>query len=358
MPNENEPTVATVHQHPASAVAATIFRQYDLQKIPAPPIYLTREIPARTVVTLAGEGGIGKSYLSLDMALSMAIGVGEFGRPDKREARTVFYVDMENGEWLTTVRLHALMRAHSLDPTDKSILGGRLVIIDGQASDFSLDNDSHLVSLFRDMDENGASIVFLDPVMAMMAGDPYSNPAVRYLMDHRIRPLTRNGATAVLPHHVRKRTGNVDLDRGSQDIMGAKAWTDAADEAFKIRGVGPDKVAVEHTKGRTLGKGGPFILGLNLPKRGTPVHLMESRIADLGEPSKNVQKEVAAALHVTHILRAKGLLQAGELDEFVAKAAECSIETAARARRKAEDEGVIRRQGSSREAPYEIADEA
>jgi len=288
---------------------------------------LTREIPAGTVSTWAGEGGIGKTYAGLDTAICIGLGISEYWREGTKPIgpRRVLYFDAENGERLITARLHALLRGRGLDPIEA--LGDNVIALDGRG--YNLDTPGDYKAIQKEIELVEPSLLVLDSAMALTSSDALANKDVREFLDRKIRPLTKEGMAVKLQHHVRKLTGIEALDKGAQAVMGARAWIDAADEVFTFHDGGEKRVNVIHVKGRTCGTLPPFFLGLSLPPHGTQPEDMVSCIKDIGGlASPNVPKAESARVAITALMQDLKARGATEIDEYTATATECHPNTA------------------------------
>lgn len=181
-------------------------------------------IPPSASGLLAGNSGIGKTWLSLDMGLSIASGTPWLGR-FKVQQGPVLIVDEENSELLLRVRLRKLLRGHGLDADELP-----LYFLIGKAVNLSpLKYSSGALVPTQSYDQLLETVGQLEPVLVIFdsltrchrANENSANEMaavfanVKTLMD-------TTGASCLLNHHFRKsgggRSRSGDRIRGSTDI--------------------------------------------------------------------------------------------------------------------------------------------
>ena len=89
------------------------------------PHYVDKWIPYNEVTLLAGHGGSGKSYVALNIAIHVALGMPFADLPTTQT--TVLFFSGEDGEVLLRHRLFKLGRALKIEPTE---LEGKLHLLD------------------------------------------------------------------------------------------------------------------------------------------------------------------------------------------------------------------------------------
>lgn len=175
-----------------------------------PPPLIEGLLPSRAVVTFAGIPGIGKSFVALSWAASIAAGATWFGH-SVTAARPVAYVLGEG--W---ARFGDRVRAW--EEVSGRELPEHLRFVDGAVTGLDLTDLSHVESITEKLEALSPGLVVLD-TFAMLARVESENDNAQvgkvYNAAHRIVRAT--GATVVLVHHVSKAAGQV---RGATAFRG------------------------------------------------------------------------------------------------------------------------------------------
>ena len=155
-------------------------------------------IEAGGLPVIFGDSGIGKSWLAMHLADCVATGRPWFGKTCKK--RTVLYLDGECGEGLIHRRAQAVCH-----------LGGDLTFI--SFPDFTLD-DGGLETIEWLIQETGAELLILDPLMNFLSGDENSIEDIKpQLVDlHEVGHSL--GCATLAVHHENRAKGY----RGSSGI--------------------------------------------------------------------------------------------------------------------------------------------
>lgn len=187
------------------------FEALDLSVEPGPVDWLMEGVIARgDIALLIGEPGIGKSWISLGLAVAMAEGHDKFlGKPLHTQSPRVLYVDEENPELLVRHRLR------KLGLTDKGQANLRFLHRQG----IRLDKRPEL--LLDEVLDWEPSLLVLDSLTRMHTKDENHSGEISRLFNDGINPLSREtGATVLLLHHVTKTESSSSFmrARGSGDI--------------------------------------------------------------------------------------------------------------------------------------------
>lgn len=163
---------------------------------PAPPTdWLVEGLLVRGEVTvLAGDAGVGKSFLTMALAVAIASGAPDFlGRSIHRHG-PVLYVDEENTRDIVLQRLQGL----GLKPAD----AGNLEYL----SYAGVDLHSEPALLLEEAVDLGPALIVLDSQSAVSIGaEENSNDDMTRLFKTAFRPLAREtGAAVVVLHHTPK----------------------------------------------------------------------------------------------------------------------------------------------------------
>lgn len=170
---------------------------------------------------LAGQSGVGKSWLAFDMALSVASGeswLGHFGT----EQGGVVYIDEEGSRSGMYRRMKMLMRGREMDNPEIPL---HLVIRKG----LKLDSQEGLATISRIIWEHKPKLVIADTLIRMHTGEENSAKDMARFFDLSSKLRSAYGVTIGFIHHIRKPGKDdpgelIDMIRGSSDIRG---WPDS-----------------------------------------------------------------------------------------------------------------------------------
>jgi hypothetical protein len=225
-----------------SPIQASRYRALDLTSEPPPVRWLVEGLICRgDIHLLIGEPGIGKSWLTMALAVAIANGNDKFLGHDIREHGKVLYVDEENPEDLIYDRFRKL----GIDRTTARnirYLNNAGIRLDGNDADV-------LVEEALDFEP---SLVVLDSLTRFHTEDENHAGAMAALFHAAIKPLAREtGAALVLIHHANKTDSNSSYkrSRGSGDI------TASVDSGFDVRETGENSLVMANFKSRRQAQG-------------------------------------------------------------------------------------------------------
>ena len=183
------------------------FKVLDLTLDPPPVRWVIQDMICHgDIHMLIGEPSIGKSWLTMGMAVAVAGGTSFLGR--SVEQGRVLYVDEENPEDLIYGRLHKLGLTPAIAKNIRylSNLGIRL---DKQADD--------LVTEALDYDP---ALIILDSLTRFHTEDENNAGAISALFNDALMPLARKtGAAVVLIHHANKTDSNSSYKRSQEESV-------------------------------------------------------------------------------------------------------------------------------------------
>lgn len=278
---------------PAEYVAPPfrILSRADLRNRPRPEWMIEGLIQGAGVIVLAGEGGIGKSFLALDWAAHIATGTPWQGRATKRGR--VLYVAAEGIDYFDD-RLAAWEQFNTVPVPDD-----RLVYVE---DGFNL-SDERAVEYMREVVAGQEiDVVILDTMSQLSAVENENDNAQLSAVMRQAKAIreVRAGASVLILHHTNKG------DKGR--VRGASAIRNNADAVIVARAKAGTTFGIStHVSddGKQKNGSAEYIGGLYLQPVGTSVVIDRERAADpedvaiwevLDRPGWHATAEVLAVL--------------------------------------------------------------
>ncbi|MBP6963849.1 MAG: AAA family ATPase [Armatimonadetes bacterium] len=212
-------------------------------ELPPVPWLVEGLIPKGGLCLLAGDSGVGKSWLGFHLGQTVASELPFLGKfPVEKGA--VLYLDAESGENLIRRRFKKLWKGleeanPDLDPDIPfSVL----------LSAVDLDADG-LQALTERIRRECIRLVVLDPMIHFGSADENDSRAMASFLEG-IRQVSRDtGAAFLLVHHVRKES-RLASNAPGQMIRGSSAIRAVMDSVLYVRRLNDGKLQVEHDKSR------------------------------------------------------------------------------------------------------------
>jgi len=151
---------------------------------------------------LAGEWGTGKSYLAVDLAISLAAGIPWLGHIHITAPMPVLFLDEENNEVNAKRRLHRMFRGRNLDPEVAASLPIHYLTM----NHIKLNTARGKSIIRREIEACGAKVVILDSMVRFARKvKSTDNDALAEFHDEAITPLKSDlGVTVFGLDHMRK----------------------------------------------------------------------------------------------------------------------------------------------------------
>ncbi len=167
---------------------------------------------------LGGSSKVGKTWLLLDLALSVATGT-KFLRWDTRKGR-VLYVNFEIRSAFFTKRLRALIKHRKLDyPTNLDIWNLR-----GKTEDF----DALMQEILKKCEEHNYVMIIIDPIYKLNLGKSENLAGGVGALCHQLERIAeRTGAAVVYAHHFTK--GKQNQKKAIDRLSGSGVFARDAD---------------------------------------------------------------------------------------------------------------------------------
>lgn len=214
-----------------------------LMEMPDKGWYLENLLASDELVMIAGQHGAGKTFIALDMAISLSLG-RDWARHFEFQAPKTLKVDYFLGEGVSRAnrRLRSLLEAQGVPEDDPLLdnfhLYGRLPFLSERDSVNSVDD---IVSGYKERNIPIPDVIFIDTFARASAGvdENSAKDASKVIssLDHLRESL---GCTVVVVHHTGK----------NGDIRGSSAYLGAFDGVLKVTkdGVGGGIIQAEKLK--------------------------------------------------------------------------------------------------------------
>lgn len=217
------------------------YEALDLNKPLRKPDWLVDDLIAKgDLCMLIGEPGVGKSWVSMSLAVALAEGRDTWMGRKLGASGRVLYVDEENPETLVPYRLK------KLGLTREGMKNIRFLHQQGVRL------DRHPEHLLEEALDYSPTLIVLDSLTRIHTKDENNAGEVSALFNDGIVPLVRQtGANVLVLHHVNKTdsTSSFTRSRGSSDISGV------TDCGLDIRKTETGSLTMHHYKSRWVTEG-------------------------------------------------------------------------------------------------------
>jgi len=212
-------------------------------------------VPSNGVTILSGEGGIGKSFIALDIALCVA-GGGTFAKLFECRRGPVLYIDLENDDHTLGSRIRRMCVGRGIDVkglpivVPKRYAPGVCLVLD------TVEGRAWLRAAVR---KYQPTLTVVDSLIAAHYGDENSNPVMRQFVGGLDAVAREGGMGVLVVHHQRKRGKTTDA---GQLMRGASDLRNSVVSHFACRKGKNGAVIVEHDKCRPAQEVETFALRL------------------------------------------------------------------------------------------------
>ena len=208
----------------------TLYEPIDAANIPARRWVYGHHYIRSYVSVVASAGGLGKSSMQMVEAVSIATGKALLGEAVHEQCK-VWIVNLEDPLEEMQRRMAAVMQHYEIKPDDirgKIFLdaGRDLKMIFAKQTRDGLEIIEEIVEyMIKVINENGISVVFIDPWVAAMGGISENDNMAMNAAVGAVRAIAdATDAAIVLTHHIRKTNGEeatIDSVRGAGSLIGA-----------------------------------------------------------------------------------------------------------------------------------------
>lgn len=199
----------------------------DIVAVPPTQWLIDGALPKDGIALLSGLPGVGKTWLSLSLALNVCAGGSWMGR--KAQEGRVLYLDEENATSLLSERLRKLSYTYGSPGADKL----RFLVSKGM----SFSNPEKLKELRALIDEFRPSLIIVDSLVRVHSGEENSSGDMSRVFLEMRKLINDFSLCFLLLHHESKMAygrDNEDRDPTAGDMRGSNEITASADAAYSL----------------------------------------------------------------------------------------------------------------------------
>jgi hypothetical protein len=201
---------------------------------PAPMEWVIKNwFPTQSVAMIYGESGVGKSFVALDMACSIAAGIAWQGIKTKQGV--VVYLAGE-GNYGIRQRIASWCKEHKVGSLDNLLISNKPIDLDGAGAAIKV------LDAIRDLTSEDVVSVFIDTLNNHMSGDENSAKDTRTMINNCKIIASALNASANFVHH----TGLNDSSKNR--ARGSSAWKGALDVSVLISRASPEVIKISCEK--------------------------------------------------------------------------------------------------------------
>ncbi len=190
-------------------------------------------IPDQATSMVYGESGVGKTFITLDMACHIACGMEWHGH--KIKAGTVIYMAGE-GNYGLRQRVKAWCLKYQVSQLDNLYISNRGIDMDSPVA------AAKIINAVREATNEPITAVFVDTVNNHMSGDENSARDTRNMFNACKIVASALGSSVILNHH----TGH--SGEAKTRARGSSAWKASLDAAVLVSGIEDGLIEVSCTK--------------------------------------------------------------------------------------------------------------
>jgi DNA-binding transcriptional ArsR family regulator len=242
------------------------------------------------IVILAGESGLGKSWVALDLMLALILGGPFAAQKNQAGPQKVLYVDEENNERLIKYRLRKLIDGLDigLGALDPALVCAKYAY----SNNFCVDDEASLAALKKQCEQLRPDWILIDSLIRIHRRDENSNSEMSALISGILSPLARaSGAGMIIIHHLGKSTKDRPTENIGDRLRGASSLRGAVDQLWGLERA-DDNLRLRHIKGR-MGEASPVMVELEDTHLGNGLRV---KCSDIQQAVNEIIRDTLAAL--------------------------------------------------------------
>ncbi len=204
----------------------------DILNLDLPPVHdlIERMIGQEETTIISGPAGIGKSVLTMNVALSLGSpSISKLWGLDIRDEVKTLFFQSENGTRATRNRLQLLNNDRFLSNGIKNILFPSFGTDDIRASKGYFSDPVFIDLMIHHIEMSGAQLLVIDPLISFSGVDENDNTEMRRSLDNLNEVIIKTKCSILLIHHVGK---IYSANRTSFSGRGATSIGDYADNNY------------------------------------------------------------------------------------------------------------------------------
>ena len=239
-------------------------------------------VPRQGVSLIAGDSGVGKSWITAHLAQCVALGTPFLGQYPVEQC-PVLVIDYESGEFLLKRRVRQLYAGMPPGTSTHAPLWFADV-------EMRLTEEAHVTALIALLQERHVGLCVVDPLVHAHNGDENDSREIVRVMEAVRRVRRQCDCAFLFTHHVRKLSAQGSNDAG-QSLRGSSALKGTLDSYLFATKLSTGRIQVEHNKGRYAEELSPFVIEVEDVQDGV------TEVRWGGEIARQLGERLDVALH-------------------------------------------------------------
>jgi len=176
-------------------------------------------LPVGGGLIFVAESGIGKSMITLEISIHLAMGWNLYDLPIEKPWKTLI-IQFENPERTQNYRLQKMLQHFMVDSLNRNL------IVSNQKLRFDLKLKRDREKALNLVKKSGAEVVILDPLQSLHSESENDNIGMRQVLDTITHINREAGTSAILVHHFGKPTEGYELNHRIRGASSIRDWAD------------------------------------------------------------------------------------------------------------------------------------